>query len=158
MYLLAGEQYNGQYTMPQYRGYWNDDYFMTFSPLGPPYMRPGTSASYVSTTEDLNAFSSHVVDLDTLESNFMTTTMHQLLYLGLFLDFMAFTAQTFRRVLGSKISSATNLKAIRVMMIENLSTMDATFGKDLYSLTITQFKAVVLEIEPTPPSRDFGYP
>jgi hypothetical protein len=29
--------------------------------------------------------------------------------------------------------------------------MDATFDNDLYSLTITQFKAVVLEIEPTPP-------
>jgi hypothetical protein len=64
---------------------------------------------------------------------------------------MAFTAQTFRRVLGSKLSSATNLKAIRDIMLENLSTMDATFDNDLYSITIAQFKAVVLEIEPTPP-------
>jgi hypothetical protein len=137
--------------MPQYRGYWNDDDFMTFSPLGRPYIQPGHPGSYVSTTEDRNAFSSHVVDLDTLESNFMTTTMQQLLYLALLFDFMAFTAQTFRRVLGSKPSSAANLKAIRDLMLENLSTMDATFDNDLYSLTITQFKAVVLEIEPTPP-------
>jgi hypothetical protein len=36
-------------------------------------------------------------------------------------------------------------------MLEKLSTMDATFDNDLYSLTITQFKAVVLEIKPTPP-------
>jgi hypothetical protein len=131
---------------------------MTFSPLGRSYIQPGHPGSYVSTTEDsvvwllcLNAFSSHIVDLDTLESNFMTTTMHQLLYLALLFDFMAFTAQTFRRVLGSKPSSAANLKAIRDLMLENLSTMDATFDNDLYSLTITQFKAVVLEIEPTPP-------
>jgi hypothetical protein len=96
VYLLAGAQYNGQYTMPPYRGYWNDDDFMTFSPLGPPYIQPGTPGSYVSTTEDLNAFSSHVVDLDTLESNFMTTIMHHLLYLALLFDFMALTAQTFR--------------------------------------------------------------
>jgi hypothetical protein len=41
MYLLAGAQYNGQYTMPQYRGYWNDDDFMTFTPLGHPYKQPG---------------------------------------------------------------------------------------------------------------------
>jgi hypothetical protein len=34
VYLLSGAQYNGQYTMPQYRGYWNDDDFMTFSRLG----------------------------------------------------------------------------------------------------------------------------
>jgi hypothetical protein len=149
--LHAGAQYNGQYTMPQYRGYWNDDDFMTFSPLGPPYIQPGYPGSYVSTTEDLNTFSSHIVDLDTLESNFMTTTMHQLLYLAILFDFMAFTAQTFRQVLGSKPSSAANLKAIRDLMLENLSTMDATFDDDLYSLTITQSKAVVLEIEPTPP-------
>jgi hypothetical protein len=149
--LHAGAQYNGQYTMPQYRGYWNDDDFMTFSPLGPPYIQPGYPGSYVSTTEDLNTFSSHIVDLDTLESNFMTTTMHQLLYLAILFDFMAFTAQTFRRVLGSKPSSAANLKAIRDLMLENLSTMDATFDDDLYSLTITQSKALVLEIEPTPP-------
>jgi hypothetical protein len=148
VYLLAGAQYNGQYSTP---GYWNDDDFMTFSPLGPPYIQPGYPGSYVSTTEDLNAFSSHIVDLDTLASNFMTTTMHQLLYLALLFDFMAFTAQTYSRVLGSKPSSAANLKAIRDLMLENLSTMDATFGNDLYSLTITQFNAVVLEIEPTPP-------
>jgi hypothetical protein len=110
VYLLAGAQCNGQYTMLQYRGYWNDYDFMTFSPLGRPYIQPGHPNSHVSTTEDLNAFSSHIVDLDTLlESNFMTTTMHQLLYLALLFDFMAFTGQTFRRVLGSKPSSAANL-------------------------------------------------
>jgi hypothetical protein len=65
VYLLAGALYNGQYTMPQYRGYWNDDDFMTFCPLGPPYIQPEYPGSYVSTTEDLNAFSSHIVDLDT---------------------------------------------------------------------------------------------
>jgi hypothetical protein len=47
VYLLAGAQYDGQYTMPQYRGYWNDDDFMTFSPLGPPYKQPGHPGSYV---------------------------------------------------------------------------------------------------------------
>jgi hypothetical protein len=144
VYLLAGAQYNGQYTMPKYRGYWNDDDFMTFSPLGPPYKQPGHPGYYVSTTEDLNTFSVHIVDLDTLESSFMTQNMHQLLYLALLFDFMAFTAQTFRRVLGSKPSSAANLKAIRDIMLENLSTMDATFDNDQYSLTIAQFKAVVL--------------
>jgi hypothetical protein len=133
--------------MPQYRGYFDDDDFMTSSPLGSPYIQHGTPGSYVSTT----AFSSHIVDLDTLDSTFMTTTMHQLLYLALLFDFMIFTAQTFRRVLSSKTSSAANLKAIRDTMKENLSAMDATFDNDLYSLTVTQFKAVVLQIEPTPP-------
>jgi hypothetical protein len=47
VYLLAGTQYNGQYTMPQYRGYWNDDDFMTFSPFGPPYIQLGTPGSYL---------------------------------------------------------------------------------------------------------------
>jgi hypothetical protein len=103
---------------------------MTFSPLGRPDIQPGHPGSYVSTTEDLNAFSSHIVDLDTLE-NFMTTTMHKLLYLTLLFDFMAFTAQTFRRVLGSKPSSAANLKAIRDLMLVNLPTMDANFDNDL---------------------------
>jgi hypothetical protein len=56
VYLLAGAQYNGTYTMPQYRGYWNDDDFMTFSPLGRPYIQPGHPGSYVSTTEDLNVW------------------------------------------------------------------------------------------------------
>jgi hypothetical protein len=78
----------------------------------------------------------------------MTTTMHQRLCLAVLYNFMVFTAQSFRRVLGSKPSCAANLKMIRDLMIENLSTMDATFDNDLSSLIITQFKAVVLEIEP----------
>jgi hypothetical protein len=99
--FLAGAHFEGQCTMPQYRGYWNADDFMTFSPTDPAYIHSGLPGSYVSTTPDLVAFIAHTVDLDTIESTFMTQPMQQqLLYLALIFDFMAFTAQTFRRVLG----------------------------------------------------------
>ena len=55
-------------------------------------------------------------------------------------DFMAFTAQTFRRVLGRKPSSPANLQAIRDIMIENLSTMKAHFDNDTMPVILDIFK------------------
>ena len=53
---------------------------------------------------------------------------------------MAFTAQTFRRVLGRKPSSPANLQAIRDIMIENLSTMKAHFDNDTMTVILDIFK------------------
>ena len=46
----------------------------------------------------------------------LTTDMIQLLYLSVIFDVMAFTAQTFRRVLKRKPSTPANLKAILDML------------------------------------------
>ena len=63
---------------------------------------------------------------------------------------MAFTAQTFRHVLGRKPSSPANLKDV---IIENLSTMKAHFDNDTPTVTIEIFKAIVLDSEPIPSER-----
>ena len=126
---------------------------MTFSPTGPPYIPPGSPGSYVSTTPDLDAFCSNPVDIDCIEATTLDANMVQLLYLALIFDFMAFTAQTVRRVLGRKPSSLSNLQAIKDIMIENLSTMKAHFVNDTMTVTLDIFKAIVLDSEPTPSER-----
>jgi hypothetical protein len=56
-----------------------------------------------------------------MNSNYLNADMIQILYLSVIFDFMAFTAQTFRRVLKRKPSTPANLKAIRDIMVENIS-------------------------------------
>ena len=150
LYCIGQSQYNARV---EYFGYWEPNQFMTFSPTGPAYIPPGSPGSYVSTTPDLGAFASNLVDIDCIETTLLDANMVQLLYLALIFDFIAFTAQTFRRVLGRKPSSPANLKAIKDIMIENLSTMKAHFDNDTATVTIEIFKAVVLDSEPIPSER-----
>jgi hypothetical protein len=153
LYRIGQSQYHARVEVPEYFGYWEPNQFMTFSPTGPHYIPPGNPGSYVSTTPDLNAFASNLVDIDCIETNLLDADMVQLLYLALIFDFMAFTAQTFRRVLGRKPSSPANLKAIKDVMIENLSTTKAHFDNDTPTVTIEIFKAIVLDSEPIPSER-----
>ena len=110
LYRIGQSQYNARVEVPEYFGYWEPNQFMTISPTGPPYIPPGSPGSYVSTTPDLDAFCSNPVDIDCIEATTLDANMVQLLYLALIFDFMAFTAQTFRRVLGRKPSSPATLK------------------------------------------------
>jgi hypothetical protein len=153
LYRIGQSQYNARVEVPEYFGYWEPNQFMTFSPTGPPYIPPGSPGSYVSTTPDLDAFCSNLVDIDCIETTVLDANMVQLLYLALIFDFMAFTAQTFRRVLKRKPSSPANLQAIRDIMIESLSTMKAHFDNDTMTVTLDIFKAIVLDSEPTPSER-----
>ena len=89
LYRIGQSQYNARVEVPEYFGYWEPNQFMTFSPTGPDYIPPGNPGSYVSTTPDLNAFASNLVDIDCIETNLLDANMVQLLYLALIFDFMA---------------------------------------------------------------------
>jgi hypothetical protein len=83
----------------------------------------------------------------------LDSDMIQLLYLALIFDFMAFTAQTFRRVLKREPSTPANLQAIRDTMVENISTMKAHYDNDTFSVTADILRAIVLDSELTPSER-----
>ena len=52
--------------------------------------------------------------------------MKNLILLAMMLDFMAFTAQTFRRLLSSRSSTLVQLQAIRDIMLMSIHTIDST--------------------------------
>ena len=85
-----------------------------------------------------------------MTSGILDAVMIQLLYLASIFDFMAFTVQTFRRVLKRKPSTPGNLQDIRDLMTENLSTMKARFDNDTFTVTVDILQAIVLDCEPTP--------
>jgi hypothetical protein len=126
LYMLGTHQYGAISDIKPYCGYWDDNDFMTFSPLCQ-YIHPGPYGSYISTATSLNDYASHIVDLHSMESANFTPDMIQLLYLAVIFDFMAFVAQTFRRTLGTRPSTPDNLRAIRAVMSDNIHTMDAHF-------------------------------
>ena len=66
---------------------------------------------------------------------------------------MAFTAQTFRRVLKRKPRTPVNLQAIRDLMIETISTMKAHYDNDTFTVSADILEAIVLDCEPTPSER-----
>ena len=70
--------------------------------------------------------------------------------LAMMLDFMAFTAQTYRRLLGTRPSSAAQLQAIRNIMVMSIHAMDATQDSDEFSVLCYLLRAIVNEIEPIP--------
>ena len=85
-----------------------------------------------------------------MESTYLNADMIQILYLSVIFDFMAFTAQTFRRVLKRKPSTPENLQAIRDIMVENISTIKAHHDSDNFTAMADILRAVVLDSEPIP--------
>jgi hypothetical protein len=63
---------------------------------------------------------------------------------------MAFTAQTYRRLLGTRPSSAAQLQTIRNIVIMSIHTMDATQDSDEFAVLCYVLRAIVYEIEPIP--------
>jgi hypothetical protein len=56
---------------------------------------------------------------------------------------MAFTAQTFRRVLKRKPSTPENLQAIRDIMVENISTIKAHHDSDNFTTMADILRALL---------------
>ena len=144
LYQIGQTNFDARVTIPTYRGYWEPNQFMTFSPSGPPYIPDDYPGSYISRTPQLGAFADYICAIDDMNSNYLNSDIIQILYLSVVFDFMAFTAQTFRRVLKRKPSTPANLKAIRDIMVENISTMKARHDSDNFSVMAHILKAVVL--------------
>jgi hypothetical protein len=150
LYQIGQTNYDAKVTIPAYRGYWEPNQFMTFSPSGPPYIPEDYPGSYVSRTPHLSAFAEYISAIDNMYSNNLNTDMIQILYLSVVFDFMAFTAQTFHRVLKRKPSNPAKLKAIRDIMVENIATMTAHHDSDNFTVMTDILKAVVLDSKPIP--------
>ena len=63
---------------------------------------------------------------------------------------MAFTAQTFRRLLSSRSSTLVQLQAIRDIMLMSIHTIDSTRDSDELSVLCCVLGAIEAEVEPIP--------
>jgi hypothetical protein len=106
-----------------YMGYWRPTNFMTFYPVHPNYKQPGSPGFYISRTPDISHNYQHMLAIKKLQKD---PEQENLIMLAMMLDFMAFTAQTYRRLLGTRPSPAAQLQAIRNIMVMSIHAMDAT--------------------------------
>ena len=92
-----------------------------------------TPGSYISQTPDISHYYQYMLAIKKLRKE---PKQENLIIHAMMLDFMAFTAQTFRRLLCTLPSSAAQLQAIRNIMIMSiqLKTMDASQNSDEFSV------------------------
>jgi hypothetical protein len=57
---IGQTNYDARVNIPAYRGFWEPNQFMTFSPSGPPYIPADYPGSYISTTSNLAAFADYI--------------------------------------------------------------------------------------------------
>ena len=92
----------------------NDTSYMTFSILGSVYHAPDTPGSYISQASSVQTFAYYArfVDKHTVGN------IHRYLILTIIYDFMAFTAQLYRRVLKHRVPT----------MQKGIATVDLSFA------------------------------
>ena len=106
-----------------------------------------TPGSYISQTPDISHYYQYMLGIKKLKKE---PEQENLIIHAMMLDFMAFTAQTFRRLLCTLPSSAAQLQAIRNIMIMSIHTMDAIQDSDEFFVLCYVLRAIVYEIEPIP--------
>ena len=122
LYQIGQTNFDARVTIPTYRGYWEPNQFVTFSPSGPPYIPDDYPGSYISRTPQLGAFADYICAIDDMNSNYLNSDMIQILYLSVVFDFMVFTAQTFLRVLKRKPSTPASQVVKRCLQRMLLTT------------------------------------
>ena len=95
---------------------------MAFDPVHPNYKQPKMLGSYISRTSDISHYYQYMLAIKKLKKE---SEEENPIMLAIMLDLMAFTAQTFRRHLGTRPSSAAQLQAIRNIMIISIHRCDS---------------------------------
>ena len=79
LYHIGQTNYDARVTIPAYRGYWEPNQFMTFSPSSPPYIPDYYPGSYISRTPNLATFADYICAIDDMVSAYLNTDMIQIL-------------------------------------------------------------------------------
>ena len=128
--------------------------YMTFSPLSTTYHAPGSPGSYISTQPSVQAYSYYFNLLDKID---ITGDVKMYLLLTIIYDFMAFSAQLYRRILKDRAPSLKHMSAIRSTLQRAITAvLDRTCTPEYISL-LHIFNAIADTIMPNPIIRDASY-
>ena len=134
-----------------------EDSYMTFSPLRTVYNAPSTPGSYVSTVACVADYLYYFDHLNTVAGN-----TRQYLLLAIIYDFMAFSAQKYRRILGSRPPSVKQLVAARTALRNTIQQVRGTSRNSTeYDHLIRIMLCIAATIMPIPyicpPADPLGY-
>ena len=121
--------------------------FNTFSPNIRLYIPPGVEGSYVSTIQEIGQYFQAIAYVAKMD---LDEHAHTHVMLAILFDFAAFCAQTFRRIIGNRLSSAAGLQGPRDIFIESIQTRDAELNDSEYRVILNAMRAIVKEVEPIP--------
>ena len=147
IYLIGRDILRATMILPIFAGYWEADSFNTFSPNIRLYIPPGVEGSYVSTIQEIGQYFQAIAYVETMDLDEHANT---LVMLAILFDFAAFCAQTFRRLIGNRLSSAAGLQGPRDIFIESIQTRDAELNDSEYRVILNAMRAIVKEVEPIP--------
>ena len=119
--------------------------YMTFSPLGTVYHAHQTPGSYVSMTNSLQSYKYYYDVMRSIKAPYKTYLLLAMIY-----DFMAFTAQLYRRMLGTHRLILTNMTAIRNTLHKSLNCIMSADQTDEYKDLVSVSKVIALTSMPLP--------
>lgn len=119
--------------------------YMTFSPLGHTYHPPNTPGSYVSSVQCLHDYK-YYFDICGLVNTSAKTYMH----LAIIYDFMAFTSQLYRNLLGRKVPSLRNMAVVRRFLRRSISDIMCITESQEYSDLLEIFRVICDTAMPNP--------
>jgi hypothetical protein len=130
---------------------WKARDFMTFDPVDTVYHPPGTQGSYISRMPNIEGYGRYYNDLRTKYKS-MPPSFYSYYILALIFDFMAFTAQTFRALLGTRVGTESNLSSMRELMNQSLDAMleHQLYDDHLHETLYNVFRGIITEIGPIP--------
>ena len=138
--------------------YWQPRSFMTFDPVDPEYKLPNSEGSYTSTMASIETY---ILTFRALKESKLPDDMEAIYNLVLIYDFMAFTAQTMRKVIGpDRNGTEYHLKGIRELMNDTMHMLTPfTLQSDPVYQLCQVFSAVIAESAPIPFEDDepWGY-
>ena len=129
--------------------YWEPRSFMTFDPVDPEYKLPNSEGSYTSTMASIETYLKTFYDLKEMR---LPPADEAIYILVIIYDFMAFTAQTMRKVIGPDgHGTEHHLKGIRELMNDTMHLLIpyARETTPVYQLCQV-FSAIVAESAPIP--------
>ena len=128
---------------------WEARTFMTFDPVDTAYHKPGDEGSYVSTVTDIQVYGATYANL--LKKK-IPESIKMYYVLAIIFDFIAFTAQTMRNLIGYRDGTENNLAGLRALMKEFLHQIyaDKFDRSEPHRHLFKVFQAIITEICPIP--------
>ena len=133
--------------------HWEPRSFMTFDPVDPENKLPDSEGSYTSTMASIETY---MLTFRALRAMKLDYDMESMYTLVLIYDFMAFTAQTMRKVIGpERDGTEYHLKGIRDLMNDTLHVLTPSTRQSDPDYQLCQvFNAIIAESAPIPFEND----
>ena len=128
---------------------WEARAFMTFDPVDTAYHKPGDEGSYVSSITNIQVYGATYANILRKQ---IPESIKMYYVLALIFDFMAFTAQTMRTLIGHREGTANNLAGLRDLMKDSLHQIytDKFDRSEPHLHLFEVFQAIITEICPIP--------